>query len=150
MIVFLACHYAYTRACGADYWMIFLILILIHKKLMKKEFAIFSTLLFVFFDTIVLTSQALVRTTSNDYAIIINTGRDVTNNHDYYWNDCSEIYKLLMVCGYDRNNIYVLMSDGKSTGQDMNMGNGVYQDSPRDLDGDGADDVSEPATSAID
>ena len=117
---------------------------------MNNTYKIFGTLVFLFLNMLISTAHALIRTTSNDYAIIINTGRRPQDNYEYYWNDCSEIYKLLMVCGYDRNNIYVLMSDGKSIGQDMNMGNGTYQDSPRDLDGDGADDVNEPATSAID
>lgn len=102
---------------------------------MNNTCKIFGTLVFLFFNMMISTTHALIRTTSNEYAMIINTGRRLQDNHEYYWNDCFEIYKLLMVCGYDKSHVCVLMSDGKSTGLDMNMGNGTYQDSPRDLDG---------------
>ncbi len=67
---------------------------------MNNTYKIFGTLVFLFLNMLISTAHALIRTTSNDYAIIINTGRRLQDNHEYYWNDCSEIYKLLMVCGY--------------------------------------------------
>ena len=117
---------------------------------MNNTYKIFGTLVFLFFNMMISTTHALIRTTSNEYAMIINTGGVQRDNYEYYWNNCSAIYKLLVNHGYDKKHITVLMSDGNDAGDDMNIGNSVFADSPRDLDGDGADDVSEPATSAID
>ena len=115
---------------------------------------IFSAMFSVMFSAAVLAQTAVgtadIITSTNDYAIIINTGQNKYYNTEDYWNNCSAIYKLLVNHGYDKKHITVLMSDGNDAGDDMNIGNSVFADSPRDLDGDGANDVNEPATSAID
>lgn len=83
---------------------------------------------------------------SKDYAVIINGGIDYNNNYIRYWNDCAAIYStLIYVYGYDRNHIYVLMSDGTSPNIDRNTYNG-FDSSPLDLDGDGTNDIQYAAT----
>jgi hypothetical protein len=85
-------------------------------------------------------------TASNEYAVIINGGIDSTMNYIRYWNDCAAIYSTLVnVYGYNRNNIYVLMSDGTNPAKDRNTYFG-YDSSPLDLDGDGTNDIQYAAT----
>ena len=81
---------------------------------------------------------------NEQYAIIINGGYDAYHNWNRYWNDCSFIYRTLVnTYGYDRFHIYVLMSDGTSSEEDMHiMNNTTYISSPLDLDGDGIDDIN--------
>lgn len=81
------------------------------------------------------------------YAVIISGGVNKYNNHWRYWNDCSAIYSTLRyVYGFKSENIFVLMSDGLSNGEDRRLRNGTYDDSPKDLDGDGTIDVTAAAT----
>lgn len=67
-----------------------------------------------------------------------------------YWNDCSEIYKTLInVYQYPKSHIFVLMSDGTSSGLDRNLGLtefGPFDSSPTDLDGDNIADITHYAT----
>ncbi len=50
---------------------------------------------------------------SNNWAVIISGGRNLSYNYERYWNDCSEVYKCLRdVYNYRRDRILVLMSDG--------------------------------------
>lgn len=83
-----------------------------------------------------------------NYALIINGGGNQFMNFIRYWNDCSAVYQTLKNdYDYRDNHIYVLMSDGTSSGTDMYDYNcNAYVDSPKDLDGDGVDDVDYAAT----
>ena len=83
---------------------------------------------------------------SKDYAVIINGGGDYESNYIRYWNDCAAIYSTLInVYGYNKSQIYVLMSDGTSPAIDRNTYSG-YDSSPLDLDGDGTNDIQYAAT----
>jgi hypothetical protein len=88
------------------------------------------------------------------YAVIISGGANLRNNHQRYWNDCSIYYQMLRrLYSIPRENIYVYMSDGKSDSKDLHLGSSYYDntadsnyvDSPKDLDGDGNDDINEAA-----
>lgn len=93
-----------------------------------------------------------------NYAILINGGKNDRENHPRYWNNCAAVYSVLTgIYGFDKNNIYVLMSDGTSPGNDTYeiVGDpeaGRFGSSCRpcssdpDLDGDGVDDVRFSAT----
>lgn len=89
---------------------------------------------------------------SDNYAVIISGGYDSVNNWPRYWHNCSAIYQTLVsVYNYDRNKIFVLMSDGTNPANDFNIG--TIDDTncasfPLDLDGDGTDDVNYSATKA--
>ena len=87
---------------------------------------------------------------SHKYAVIINGGANAYNNHIRYWNNCSAIYKVLKnYYGYKDSDIFVLMSDGKSSSVDRNYGSvqkPKYDSSPLDLDGDGVGDIDYAAT----
>lgn len=85
---------------------------------------------------------------SNNWAVIISGGRNLSYNYERYWNDCSLIYKCLRnVYNYRRDRIFVIMSDGKSESLDQRrLISGGYTSSPQDLDGDGADDINYSAT----
>ncbi|MBR5061288.1 MAG: hypothetical protein IKX24_04005 [Prevotella sp.] len=84
----------------------------------------------------------------HNYAVIINGGFNKYNNHIRYWNDCSYIYSTLVnKYYYDKNKVFVLMSDGTSPADDRLLYDGVTTDSsPLDLDGDGIDDIAYSAT----
>ena len=83
---------------------------------------------------------------THNYAVIINGGINYKRNHLRYWNDCAAIYSTLVnVYGYNRNHIYVIMSDGVSSAIDRHKNNG-YDSSPLDLDGDGTNDIQYAAT----
>lgn len=85
----------------------------------------------------------------NTYAVIVNGGMTVTANHERYWNDCSFLYKTLRNrYGIPKQNIKVLMSDGTSDDEDMNLTGGGYVSSPLDLDDDGNPDIEYAATKA--
>ncbi len=72
------------------------------------------------------------------YAVLMNGGYDMGNNHIRYWNDLSNIYiTLVSVYGFDDENIIVLCSDGLNPAPDQSNG----QNSDPDLDGDGDDDI---------
>lgn len=85
---------------------------------------------------------------SNNWAVIISGGRNLSYNYERYWNDCSAIYKCLRnVYNYRRDRIFVIMSDGKSESLDQrHLISGGYTSSPQDLDGDGIDDINYSAT----
>ena len=83
---------------------------------------------------------------SKDYAVIINGGVKDSLNYIRYWNDCAAIYSTLVnVYGYNRNHIYVLMSDGTNPAYDRRTNYG-FDSSPLDLDGDGTNDIQYAAT----
>ena len=91
--------------------------------------------------------QRTQNTLENNYAVIISGGANRNNNFVRYWNDCATIYSILVnKYGYDRDKIYVIMSDGTSNGLDRCLLNGTYDSSPLDLDGDGLDDIQYAAT----
>ena len=72
------------------------------------------------------------------YAVLMNGGYDMGNNHIRYWNDLSNIYiTLINVYGYPDENIIVLCSDGLNPAPDQSNG----QNSDPDLDGDGDNDI---------
>lgn len=83
---------------------------------------------------------------SNLWAVIVNGGYNAYNNYQRYWNECSDFYNVLLDAGYDKNHIFVLMSDGLSTAADMMTYSGIIVDSDKDLDGDGNDDIDYSAT----
>lgn len=83
---------------------------------------------------------------THNYAVIINGGINKKRNYLRYWNDCAAIYSTLVnVYGYNKNHIYVIMSDGVSPAIDRQTNNG-YDSSPLDLDGDGTNDIQYAAT----
>ena len=81
------------------------------------------------------------------YALILSGGVDPISNEERYWNDCSYIYKVLRnKYQIPKENIVVLMSDGRSDGKDMNPSNGGdFISSPIDLDGDYRPDIDNSA-----
>lgn len=84
---------------------------------------------------------------SKNYAVIISGGIDEVSNYERYWNDCSAMYSTLVnIYGYDKDKIYVLMSDGTDPAYDRNLISGGYDSSPLDLDGDGLSDIQYAAT----
>ncbi len=89
---------------------------------------------------------------ANEYAVIISGGYEPLVNWPRYWNHCSAIYSSLVnIYNYDKNKIFVIMSDGTNPAADYNMGNRnnpVYNSLPLDLDGDGTNDVQYAATKA--
>jgi len=83
----------------------------------------------------------------NDYAVIISGGWKKEKNFSRYWNDCAAIYSTLVnIYGYYDDHIYVLISDGTSSGHDRRIGTYSYDSSPLDLDGDGDNDIQYSAT----
>ncbi len=83
------------------------------------------------------------------WAVIISGGGNILNNYARYWQDCSDIYKALVNgCGYSKDNIYCLVSDGTDPSPDQYLGNFIVANSSPDLDGDGSDDVQYSATKA--
>ncbi len=100
----------------------------------------------------------------HNYAVIINAVWNRRSNYKRYWNDCSEIYRTLInVYGYQKEKIYVIMSDGTDNYGDRRIAtndcpwwwslfhSGVdnddcndYDSSPLDLDNDGVDDIQYP------
>lgn len=82
---------------------------------------------------------------SKTYAVILSGGLSPADNADRYWNDCSYMYKTLTRnFGLPKENVKVLMSDGKSPGLDRNLNISFSPDldsSPLDLDGDGECDI---------
>ncbi len=72
------------------------------------------------------------------YAVLMNGGYNMGNNHVRYWNDLSNIYiTLVSVYEFDDENIIVLCSDGLNSAPDQSNG----QNSNPDLDGDGDNDI---------
>lgn len=80
------------------------------------------------------------------WAAIISGGLNINNNFVRYWNDCSAMYQTLINNGFDPKHILVAISDGLDDNPDMICNNGMYANSPWDLDGNGTMDVNYPAT----
>lgn len=78
---------------------------------------------------------------THKYAVIINAVSDSAHNYMRYWNDCSAVYQTLLAHEFLGPNIYVAMSDGTSSNNDIMQLNGSYCSSPLDLNGDGTNDI---------
>ncbi len=110
--------------------------ILHHINLPSEEFIPFD------FSNLKINKGLLTSNPANDYAIIISGGIDKYLNWSRYWNDCSAIYQVLVnVYNFYDDHIYVLMSDGTSSGQDRRTSYYTFDSSPLDLDGDGDNDI---------
>ena len=85
------------------------------------------------------TATEILGDTSNKWAVIISGGGTVIDNHSRYWNDCSAMYSVLVnKYGYQKSHIYLSVSDGTSSGKDMNFGltdDGPFYSSLLDYDG---------------
>ena len=83
------------------------------------------------------------------YFVIISGGASPQQNSIRFWSDAAMFYSTLTKkYGIAKDHIYVFMSDGLNSGADANVGtesSPVLEDSPRDLDGDGANDVTDEA-----
>jgi hypothetical protein len=84
-------------------------------------------------------------------AIIVSGPISPAKNHARYWNNASLMFSTLKAVGFER--VSVLQSDGSSPAPDRQarsflgmFGTGRLVDSPRDLDGDGTEDVNGPGT----
>ena len=88
--------------------------------------------------------------TSHSYYVLICGGESPEGNFTTFWSDTAIFYSTLTKkYGVPKNRIKVYMSDGNSTGRDLNLGNRsnvVLVDAPRDLDNDGYEDVNGAAT----
>ncbi|MBO7226040.1 MAG: caspase family protein [Bacteroidales bacterium] len=94
-------------------------------------------------------SSKSVSSSNNEYAVIISGGGNQYSNYERYWNDCSAVYKALVnIYNYDKDKIFVIMSDGTSPEPDLNMNYGSIVSSTLDLDYDGTNDIQYAATKA--
>ena len=94
-------------------------------------------------------SSKSVSSSNNEYAVIISGGANKYRNYERYWNDCSAVYKALVnIYNYDKDKIFVIMSDGTSPEPDLNMNYGSIVSSTLDLDYDGTNDIQYAATKA--
>ena len=76
------------------------------------------------------------------YFILVSGGGSAKSNGIRFWSDTAMLYSTLTLkYGVSRDNITVLVSDGTSPEKDACLAGDVLVDSPRDLDGDGIDDV---------
>ena len=88
------------------------------------------------------------------YFVLISGGNTPGQNGIRFWCDTAMLYSTLTKkYGVAKDHIAVLMSDGTSPGLDANLAvderqdtMSVLVDSPRDLDGDGLDDIAGAAT----
>ena len=84
--------------------------------------------------------------------VLFAGGANAVCNGIRFWCDTAMLYSTLTkTYGVPKSRITVLMSDGKDSGADANLGDEdepVLVDSPRDLDGDGLEDVDGPARRA--
>jgi outer membrane protein assembly factor BamB len=91
---------------------------------------------------------------NNNYALLIDGGKNATMNHIRYWNDISFMYQTLTVTyGYPKNHIIVLMSDGPSNAADRHNATtaanvSLTDSSPLDLDTDNNAETIGAATKA--
>jgi len=87
---------------------------------------------------------------SRSYFVLVSGGGSANANGIRFWCDTAMLYSTLTrKYGVDKNHIWVYVSDGNSTGKDANLGDDtspVLVDSPRDLDGDGKEDVTGAAS----
>ncbi|MBR0195680.1 MAG: hypothetical protein IJQ32_05530 [Paludibacteraceae bacterium] len=83
---------------------------------------------------------------ATNYAVIINAESNGEHNHIRYWNDCSAVYQTLLSKGFSQDHIYVAMSDGTDSHDDIMLENSNYESSPLDLDGDSYYDIRFAAT----
>ncbi|MBR5385940.1 MAG: hypothetical protein IK143_08810 [Bacteroidales bacterium] len=61
--------------------------------------------------------------TYNKWAVILSGGGTKEFNYYRYKNDCTAMYSILVEkYGYQKSHIYLLVSDGTSSGKDMNFG----------------------------
>lgn len=82
----------------------------------------------------------------SSYFVLVAGGCDPSQNLSAFWADTAAFYSTLTLkYGVDKDHIFVFMSDGNSAEADLMIENGVIVDSPRDLDGDGEEDVDGPA-----
>ncbi len=82
---------------------------------------------------------------SRSYFVLIGGGSNPYMNGIRFWNDMAMLYSTLTLkYRVPKDNIYVYMSDGRSTGKDANLADDQYAlvDSPWDLDGDDQPDVT--------
>lgn len=92
-------------------------------------------------------SPGCVNDCSNNYALLIDGGKDANSNAVRYWNDIAFMYINLKDYGYDTTKkVTVMMSDGSSnTVVDRCIAGSPTctqtQNSPSDLDGDGTPEV---------
>ncbi|MCF0206909.1 MAG: hypothetical protein HUK15_05725, partial [Bacteroidales bacterium] len=94
-----------------------------------------------------------LNTLKHNYAVIISGGGSCHYNYERYWYNCAALYTILVnKFGYDKDKVYVIMSDGTSPGNDRHLianptrMQEIYDSSPLDLDGDGIDDIQYAAT----
>lgn len=86
---------------------------------------------------------------SNAYALLISGGSNITGNWQDGWNEMSVVYQALTdLHGYKKENIVSIMSDGDNPGADMYVQGVGNVSSPRDLDGDGKNDINYASTNA--
>lgn len=88
-------------------------------------------------------------TDGNQYAVILSGGKNMEENDENYWYDCSFLYTTLRnVYNIPKGNIKVLMSDGTDPASDLKVygEEHTYVSSPLDLDGDGIADIEYSAT----
>lgn len=84
------------------------------------------------------------------YAVIISGGVSKKLNWPRYWKNCSAVYQTIVnVYHYDKNKIFIIMSDGMNPDDDFNFGTDMYPDYrslPLDLDFDGINEYIFSAT----
>ena len=89
---------------------------------------------------------------SRAYFVLLSGGAGKVANGIRFWSDTAMLYSTLTKkYGVAKDHIYAYVSDGNSTEEDANLSGGdspVLVDSPRDLDGDGLEDVTDAATKA--
>lgn len=83
---------------------------------------------------------ACVENCSSYWALLVSGGTNANLNYKRYWEDLAFMYTALLDYGYDPSHIKVLISDGMETANDRNAGNNVFDDSPKDLNGDGTNE----------
>jgi len=91
---------------------------------------------------------------TNNYALLIDGGVNVSQNHIRYWNDISFMYQTLnQTYGYPKSHITVLMSDGNNATADRHNATTVANvslsdNSPLDIDSCGTNETIGNATKA--
>lgn len=87
---------------------------------------------------------------SKSYCVLVSGGGSANSNAIRFWADTAIFYSTMTLKYHiPKENIYTFVSDGLSDDEDANIGSGdspVLVNSPHDLDGDGKNDVTGPAT----